>query len=205
MSKIVLVTGGTRSGKSAFAEKLLVGSDKVLYIATAVVTDEEMKDRVKKHRDRRNSNWETFEGYSNLDVAINNFVVTDVLLDCVTIMSTNLMFDKKSTNLMFDKKSTNLMLEKNQNFDSIEYDVVDDIIKNIKEEFSKLISKVREMDINLIMVTNELGMGLVPENKLGRVFRDIQGIINQYVAELSDEVYFVACGLPIKLKSEEIK
>lgn len=181
-NKIVLVTGGARSGKSTFAENLLKDYDNVLYIATAIVTDEEMKDRIKKHKERRNPKWKTYEGFKDLDRVLEKDHNSNVLLDCVTIMTTNLMFSEK------------------KDFDNISDEEIQDIINNIKKEFEKLIFKAREKNINLVMVTNEVGMGLVPDYKLGRIFRDIQGIINQFVANLSNEVYFTACGLPLKLK-----
>ncbi len=95
MSRITLVTGGSRSGKSSFAENLLKNTDDVLYIATAIVTDEEMRNRIKKHIDSRNSKWTTYEGFSNLDEAIEQYTMDNIMLDCVTIMTTNLMFQKE--------------------------------------------------------------------------------------------------------------
>lgn len=182
MNKITLVTGGSRSGKSEYAEKILDGNDDVLYIATAIVTDEEMKNRIDKHIIRRNSNWNTYEGYKNLDECIKNSAKKNILLDCVTIMITNLMF------------------EKNIDFDSLSLEEVDNMEKNIKNEFQKLILSSKENNKNLIMVTNEVGSGLVPEYRLSRIYRDIAGSVNQFIASLSDEVYFVTCGLPLKLK-----
>ncbi|MBW9172888.1 bifunctional adenosylcobinamide kinase/adenosylcobinamide-phosphate guanylyltransferase [Clostridium estertheticum] len=182
MGKIILVTGGSRSGKSTFAENIFKNTDDVLYIATAIVTDEEMSDRIRKHIDSRNSRWTTFEGYYDLDKAIEKYDISNILLDCVTIMITNLMFKEKI------------------DFDKISMAKVDELLDDIKTQFEKLISKARVANINLVMVTNEVGSGLVPENKLSRVFRDIAGFVNQYIASQSDEVYLVSCGLPLKLK-----
>lgn len=182
MSRITLVTGGSRSGKSSFAENLLKNTDDVLYIATAIVTDEEMRNRIKKHIDSRNSKWTTYEGFFDLDEAIEQYAMDNIMLDCVTIMTTNLMFQKEI------------------DFDNISMEEVDELLENIKIQFAKLILKVRETNKNLVMVTNEVGLGIVPENKLSRVFRDIAGYVNQYIASLSDEVYLVTCGLPLKLK-----
>ena len=182
MSRITLVTGGSRSGKSSFAENLLKNTDDVLYIATAIVTDVEMRNRIKKHIDSRNSKWTTYEGFSNLDEAIEQYTMDNIMLDCVTIMTTNLMFQKEI------------------DFDNISMEEVEELLEKIKIQFAKLILKVRETKKNLVMVTNEVGLGIVPENKLSRVFRDIAGYVNQYIASLSDEVYLVSCGLPLKLK-----
>ena len=182
MSKVTLVTGGSRSGKSNFAESLLQNTDDVLYIATAIVTDEEMKDKINKHIENRNSKWTTYEGFFDLDEAIEKYDIENIMLDCVTIMTTNLMFKEEI------------------DFDNISMEKVDELLNSIKIQFGKLILKAKATNKNLVMVTNEVGLGLVPENKLSRIFRDIAGYINQYIAGLSDEVYLVSCGLPLKLK-----
>jgi len=182
MSKIILVTGGSRSGKSTFAEQLFKDFDDVLYIATAIITDEEMRDRIKKHKTSRNQNWDTFEGFKDLHIAIQQTNYKYILLDCVTIMVTNLMF------------------EEDIDFDNISMGKVDELQFKIKEQFTKLINTAKQLDKTLVMVTNEVGSGLVPEYKLGRIYRDIAGFTNQHIATLCDEVYFTACGLPIKLK-----
>jgi adenosylcobinamide kinase/adenosylcobinamide-phosphate guanylyltransferase len=184
LSKITLVTGGSRSGKSTFAENLLKDRDDVLYIATAIVTDSEMENRIKRHRESRNSKWTTHEGYKDLDRTVERWNSKYIMLDCVTVMITNLLFDKE------------------RDFDNIPMEEIDELLEEIKIEFKKLINKCRDKDINLVMVTNEVGWGLVPEYKLSRIFRDIAGFVNQYIAGLCDEVYLVACGLPVKLKGE---
>ena len=182
MSKIILVTGGSRSGKSKFAEDILKDEDDVLYIATAKAYDDEMKERIKKHKMRRKETWTTYEGHRNLDGVIKKFEGKNVMLDCITIMCTNIMFDEC------------------KDFDNITNEQIESINKTIKLEISKLISECRKKDLRLVMVTNEIGCGIVPENKLSRIFRDTQGTINQFIASLCDEVYMVACGLPLKLK-----
>jgi adenosylcobinamide kinase/adenosylcobinamide-phosphate guanylyltransferase len=182
MGKIILVTGGSRSGKSSFAEELLKEQGEVLYIATAIVTDEEMNSRIEKHRERRNSNWCTFEGYKNLDNAARGFQGKDILLDCVTVMITNLMFEEE------------------RDFDNMSQEEIDKIEKYIESQFNILVEAVKNQNKNIVMVTNEVGLGLVPEYKLGRIFRDIAGRINQNLGKISDEVYLVTCGIPLKIK-----
>ncbi|GAA0123055.1 MULTISPECIES: bifunctional adenosylcobinamide kinase/adenosylcobinamide-phosphate guanylyltransferase [Clostridium] len=182
MSRVILVTGGSRSGKSSYAENIFKERDDVLYIATAVVTDQEMKNRIDKHKKSRNQRWKTYEGYKDLHRAIENIEEPNILLDCVTIMVTNLLFDKEI------------------DFDNISMEEVDNIQDNIKSEFEKLIFMAKEKNKTLVMVTNEVGSGLIPEYKLSRIYRDIAGFINQFIAKLSDEVYLVTCGLPLKLK-----
>ncbi|GAA0730813.1 bifunctional adenosylcobinamide kinase/adenosylcobinamide-phosphate guanylyltransferase [Clostridium malenominatum] len=182
MGKIILVTGGARSGKSSFAENLLKDKEDVLYIATSIFSDEEMKDRVKKHRERRNPNWETYEGYMDLHKALEKTKKNYVLLDCVTIMTTNIMFSG------------------NRDLEEMTMDEIDQITIKIKDEFTKFINKGIELDKTIVMVTNEVGWGVVPPTKLGRIFRDVAGFVNQYIGSLSHEVYLVCCGQPLKIK-----
>lgn len=182
MEKLVLVTGGSRSGKSKFAEGLLGDKEEVLYIATAIITDDEMKERIQKHIDRRKTGWNTYEGYRALDKAIEGFKEKYILLDSVTTMITNIMFEEE------------------RDFDTISSKEIDLLEEKIVKEFERLLLSCRERNKGLILVTDEVGFGLVPEYRLGRIFRDIAGSINQFLAGHCDEVYLVACGLPVKLK-----
>lgn len=182
MSKLTLVTGGCRSGKSKYGENLLKHTDDVLYIATAIVTDDEMKHRVEKHKESRNKNWQTLESYKDLYKKIERFTERYIFLDCVTIMTTNLMFEITT------------------NYDNISDDETDKICDSIKNEFTLFLEKCKELDKEVVLITNEVGWGLVPENKLSRIFRDIQGFINQHVANICDEVYLVCCGQGLKIK-----
>lgn len=187
MSHIHLVVGGARSGKSTYAEKVVKTlSEKVLYIATAVVTDVDMQARIEKHKAQRPAYWPTLERYKAFHAldSIPDFLNSEViLLDCLTIMMTNLMFD-----------------EADVDYENISHERLSAIEQNILDEVKALIHQVRVYDKSLVLVSNEVGLGLVPPYKLGNYFRDISGRINQYVAELSDEVTFIAVGLPLKLK-----
>lgn len=182
MSKITLVTGGSRSGKSSFGENLLKEEDHVLYIATSIITDEEMEERVAIHKCRRNSNWETFEGYKNLKEVIKESRHRYMMLECATTMITNLIFDKYS------------------DFEHLTRKQIEDLEEEITKEFRDIISVCREFDKELVIITNEVGFGLVSEYKLGRIFTDLSGRINQLLGRLCDEAYLVVCGLPLKLK-----
>ncbi|MEG0133187.1 MAG: bifunctional adenosylcobinamide kinase/adenosylcobinamide-phosphate guanylyltransferase [Clostridium sp.] len=182
MSKLTLVTGGCRSGKSTFGENIFKGLDDVLYIATAIVTDEEMGHRIKKHQASRNQKWGTLESYKDLYLQIDRYEEKHIFLDCVTIMTTNLMFDIEL------------------NYDSISDEKVDLICNSIKDQFTLFLEKCRELDKDVVLITNEIGWGIVPENRLSRIFRDIQGLINQHVANTCDEVYLVCCGQGLKIK-----
>ncbi|HHX60166.1 MAG TPA: bifunctional adenosylcobinamide kinase/adenosylcobinamide-phosphate guanylyltransferase [Epulopiscium sp.] len=186
-SNIILITGGSRSGKSSYAEKLYSHTNEVLYIATAIVTDKEMQDRINLHKQSRNQNWETAEQYKGLDQIVANTSKKNILLDCVTVMVTNLMFDQETN-------------EEKVNIQDLSLAALEVLEQNIIKEFRKLTKEVRARDKNIILVTNEVGYGLVPDYKLGRIFRDIAGRVNQQLALLSDEVYLVSCGLPLKLK-----
>lgn len=182
MGKVILVTGGSRSGKSTFAEKLLENKDDVLYIATAVVTDKEMEKRIEKHRIRRNPKWGIVEGYKELDCVLQKDKHKYVMLECIGTMVTNLMFDK------------------NYDFENMCSEDIEKLSVHIKNEIERLIQAARVEDKDLIIVTNEVGWSLVPEYKLGRIFSDILGSINQFVGSQSDEAYLVSCGFPLKLK-----
>ncbi|KNY27994.1 bifunctional adenosylcobinamide kinase/adenosylcobinamide-phosphate guanylyltransferase [Pseudobacteroides cellulosolvens] len=185
MGKLILVTGGARSGKSAFAEEKVKGyGHNILYIATAVPFDDEMKLRIKKHREQRPDIWETLEAYKDLDLMLPDIVKgkSAVLLDCITVMITNLMF------------------EKYRNWDDIDASKMIGIENYIMTEVEKLISVINKLNVPFVLVTNELGVGLVPEGASVRMFRDIAGRVNQRFAKASQEVFLCVCGIPMKIK-----
>lgn len=190
---ITLVTGGARSGKSKRAEALITECQgEKLYIATAIPYDDEMKDRIKKHQQSRPSNWMTYEGFRDLHNVLGkegrNYGA--ILLDCVTIWVTNLLFD-----IMGDR-----------DFDRLTEEELKEMEASIMDQVTKFVEAMHKLDestgslINMVLVTNELGMGLVPESKLSRVFRDIQGRVNQYLGSHSHAVELVVCGIPMKIK-----
>ncbi|MFT5872072.1 MAG: adenosylcobinamide kinase/adenosylcobinamide-phosphate guanylyltransferase [Clostridium sp.] len=186
MKKMVLITGGARSGKSTYAEKLAKESKGgVLYIATSIPFDDEMKDRVKKHKERRPASWYTFEGYKDLkQVFYNSPMKFDtILLDCITIMVTNLMFDRAG-----------------DNFNDLNDQDIDTMEKEILQEVADFLCEAEKSLKTIILVTNEIGSGIVPEYKMARVFRDIAGRVNQYIASRAQDVHMVVCGIPIKIK-----
>lgn len=185
MGKLILVTGGSRSGKSSYAEKLAKElSESVMYIATSVPFDEEMKDRVRRHRESRPSNWGTLETYRNLKQVYELEDEFDVILvDCITVMVTNLLFEAVTGD-----------------FEALNEREFSNIEKLILAEIEDFLMIAKRKPQTVIMVTNEIGSGLVPEYKSGRIFRDIAGRTNQFLASLSDEVYFTVCGIPMKIK-----
>lgn len=185
MGKLVLVTGGARSGKSSYAEKIVAGEgEDVLYVATAVPFDDEMKLRVEIHRAGRPKEWQTLEAYKGLGGKIKSNCrgKSAVLLDCITIMVTNLMLEGE-----FDWEH----LTSEQQFSIEEY---------IAAEIDGFIGIAKSEAPLFVAVTNEVGMGLVPEHPLGRVFRDIAGRINQKLAREADEVYLCVSGIPVRIK-----
>ncbi|OHD70596.1 MAG: bifunctional adenosylcobinamide kinase/adenosylcobinamide-phosphate guanylyltransferase [Spirochaetes bacterium RBG_16_49_21] len=185
MGKIIFITGGARSGKSRFAESLLAGKDDVLYVATAIGFDDEMKERIARHRARRNSRWETVECYSGFSRVLPSKLAGRgyILLDCVTIMVSNVM-----------------ILDSGIDWDKAGPSEADAAEKKIMEEASGFLAIAREFAGEAIIVSNELGMGLVPPNPLGRYYRDIAGTVNMKIAAEADEVYFMVSGIPVRIK-----
>lgn len=185
MGKIILLTGGARSGKSAFAEKLLKNKNDVLYIATGIPFDSEMKDRIAKHRERRNKKWITAEAYKGLDDIINKNKnsIKYILLDCVTLMINNLM-----------------LVDNNIDWNASGPEEIDKFENSIMNEIDRLLSAARDFKGSAIIVTNELGMGIVPAEPLGRHYRDIAGRANQVIADAADRVFLLVSGIPVKIK-----
>lgn len=188
MGRIIYFTGGARSGKSTQAEQYIFERDysRRLYIATSIPFDEEMKARVKKHREQRGENWITIEGYKNLIEKISPNVKSGgvILLDCLTNLVTNLM-----------------IMDRECDWDKITMSEVDKIEREITQEVTFLFNYLKELPMDIVVVSNELGMGIVPAYPLGRFFRDICGKINQIIGkEYSDEAYMAVSGLKLKLK-----
>ncbi len=168
--RLIMVTGGQRSGKSVFAENLaLQMSPHPTYLATARVMDEEMERRVALHKERRKDVWRNIESplyVEDIDFSENE----TVLIDCLTLWATNWFF------------------EKNENTEKA--------LVSLKSQIELLLKN----NCNFIIVTNEVGLGGVSPNKMQRQFADMQGAINQYVASLAQEVYLIISGIPVKIK-----
>ena len=193
---LIFVTGGAKSGKSKFAEEMLLklnnGKQKNIYLATSLIFDEEMKEKIRLHKKRRKNDWFTVETYKNFENELNNFfenndkTKNNMLVDCLTNMITNIIFENKNIDWdNFEKKMYIQTLEK--------------LNKNVENSVNKLLNVTNEFE-NVIIVSNELGMGLVPSYPVGRYFREIAGKMNQIVAEKADEVYFVVSGISMKIK-----
>ena len=186
-STIILCSGGARSGKSEFAEQLALSlKGRKAYIATGQAFDDEMKDRIKKHQLRRGKEWITFEIPLHLHKnweQIKN--VSDVILiDCLTMFTSNHVFAHGDINTQEDSNR----------IESI-----------ILEELRLLLQDINNSnDKTVIFVTNEIGLGIVPENKLARYFRDITGRVNREVASAANKMYLTISGVTIELKSQEV-
>ncbi|ARF99246.1 MAG: bifunctional adenosylcobinamide kinase/adenosylcobinamide-phosphate guanylyltransferase [Veillonella sp.] len=186
-STIILCSGGARSGKSEFAEQLALSlKGRKAYVATGQAFDDEMKDRIKKHQMRRGKEWITFEIPLHLHKnweQIKN--VSDVILiDCLTMFTSNHIFAHGDINTQEDSNR----------IESI-----------ILEELRLLLQEINNSnDKTVIFVTNEIGLGIVPENKLARYFRDITGRVNREVASAANKMYLTISGVTIELKSQEV-
>ena len=181
MAKVLLVLGGARSGKSAFAVNLARGYKRVTYLATARVQDAEMAERVKRHRQIRPASWQTIESPSHADKRILELEgSTDlVLLDCLTLYVTNLLRAENQV-------AGPLPPEAKEPY--------------VLEEIERLCLAAREASFDVIMVSNEVGMGIIPADPLGRQFMDIAGLVNQLVAREAEAVYFLVAGIAKRIK-----
>lgn len=182
MGKIILVTGGARSGKSSFAEQLAenaVGG--IAYIATAEVRDAEMTERVNLHQMRRSERWMTIEAPFEAEFAFAQIPpnCNTVLFDCLTVYLSNLLLQRIGDGAATDREKRR---------------------KDILAAMDQLLGAVRSFSGTVIFVTNEVGNGIVPDNALAREFRDLAGIVNQKIAAAADEVNLVVCGLPLRIK-----
>ncbi len=171
--QLVLVTGGARAGKSAFAESLAhaMGSS-VLFVATATALDAEMGERIARHRASRPSGWETLEAPVDVTRALDAMGPTHdaIILDCLTVWLSNLLHEGHDELAALDS-------------------------------VGGLLDWYRRNRSSLIVVTNEVGLGIVPDRPSVRHYRDCLGRANQQVAAMADRVYLLVAGLPIEIKS----
>lgn len=190
MSNFVLITGGARSGKSRFAELLAAHPGQpVVYIATAQIYDEEMALRVKKHQNQRPSHWSLVEEPLALASVLNNYALEKavLLVDCVTLWLTNLLL------LKYPEDTTLQGREYTQALYAIEQEIL--------EQVRNVARIAQDITPQVIMVTNEVGDGIVPDNPLSRVYRDLAGRANQILGQGATQVYSVVAGYPMEIKS----
>lgn len=186
-SQIILCSGGARSGKSEFAERLaLATAGRKAYVATGQAFDEEMIDRIKKHQERRGEIWNNFEVPLHLAKEWQNISQTAdvILIDCLTMFTTNHMMAHGS-------------IQGQQDANQLEATVL--------AELETLLAAIKSCEGKIVIfVTNEIGLGIVPDNKLARYFRDIAGRVNRTVATAADKLYLTISGVAIELKSQEV-
>ncbi|MDO4672063.1 MAG: bifunctional adenosylcobinamide kinase/adenosylcobinamide-phosphate guanylyltransferase [Porphyromonadaceae bacterium] len=172
MAKIVYISGGQRSGKSQFAEEFVLhASSHPVYVATARVLDDDFRERVRIHQDRRGPQWTNIEeplylGRLRLDHRV-------VLVDCLTLWTTNFFFDKGE-------------------------DCIEEAFECIKSELDIFLQSSGAQMI--VFVSNEIGLGGTSPNRMQRKFADLLGLVNQYVAKQSDEAYLCISGIPVRIK-----
>jgi adenosylcobinamide kinase/adenosylcobinamide-phosphate guanylyltransferase len=178
---MILVTGGTRSGKSGTAERLAgwLGG-RVLYVATAEPGDDEMRLRIERHQAARPADWGTLNAPRD---AVNRLRAVEgqwdtILFDCLTLYTTNMLLEHEA--------------------DSPDPEIV------LTEDMQSLADYIAESWPQSVVVTNEVGSGIVPVHRLSRLFRDLQGRVNQLFAGKADEVYFCVSGIPLKIKGAGI-
>lgn len=186
-SQIILCSGGARSGKSEFAERLALATvGRKAYVATGQAFDDEMIDRIKKHQERRGEIWNNFEVPLHLAKEWQNISQTAdvILIDCLTMFTTNYMMAHGS-------------IQGQQDANKLE--------STILTELETLLDSIKSCEgKTVIFVTNEIGLGIVPDNKLARYFRDIAGRVNRTVAAAADKLYLTISGVTIELKSQEV-
>jgi adenosylcobinamide kinase/adenosylcobinamide-phosphate guanylyltransferase len=176
-NRIIFIIGGARSGKSSFAQQLATKkSEKVVFVATAEPLDSEMTDRIKKHKKSRPKSWQTLELHREIAKGLKpgKSKPDVVIIDCITLLISNLTQDK----------NPGMKIE-----------------KMVFAEINELIDYMKTQSTTFIIVSNELGLGVVPDNRLARDFRDIQGKVNQLIAQNADEIYFMMAGIPLRINS----
>lgn len=177
MAKIILITGGARSGKSRHAQALAEAqSGKRLFVATSPVVDAEMRRRIERHRDdRADRGWDTVEeAIRPMDALAGHLEYEVILLDCLTLWLSNLLFEAEEPEIFSEE--------------------------TVAELAGELVQAARARQGVVVMVTNEVGQGIVPENPLARHYRDLLGRCNQVIAAASDRVDLVTCGIPVTIK-----
>lgn len=191
MGRLILILGGARSGKSSYAEQRAkeAGGDNVLYVATSEAKDVEMQERVTKHRSQRPPGWQTLEAPRNVAQALRQVkrTVRVILLDCMTFLVANHLMD--------------VAAPKDNPFDGPSADPFDPQIEaGVVAEVEALVTYLNGLDVDLLVVSNEVGLGVVPPYELGRAYRDILGRANQILARHADEVQLLVAGIPMKVK-----
>ena len=179
-TSLTLILGGARSGKSSYAEQLAAAlGRRILYIATAEIGDAEMAERIAAHRAARPVAWQTLEALRNVGLALAEITPAPdaLLLDCLTLLVSNILL-------------------------TLEGEPLATIEAAVQAEVEAILAAQAQLNAPLIVVSNEVGLGLVPPYPLGRVYRDVLGRANQYLAGRANRVIFMVAGLPMIVKDE---
>ena len=183
--KVVLIIGGARSGKSRFAQRLAPElGEPVLFVATAEAGDEEMKQRIEEHKRERPADWSLLEVTSHVGSRIGEKLggAQVVVVDCITLLVGNIL--SQYIDLGSEQIDAQFIEEK------------------IIAETNELVECIGQVDASFVIVTNEVGLGLVPDNRAGRLYRDLLGRANQVLAHSASEVYMMVAGLPVRIQSD---
>ncbi len=184
MSRVVLVLGGARSGKSTYAEELARGlSEKALYVAPAIAFDDDMKRRIEAHRASRPQEWRTLESPRQLAGPLSEALKEErvVLIDCLTLWVSNVLMEDPG--FPFEGGAD-----------------IGPLQERLTQESGQVIALARQRGLTLIAVSNEVGMGVVPPYPSGHVFRELLGRVNQVWASHADQVYLMVAGIPMVVK-----
>jgi len=184
MRKIILLLGGARSGKSHLAQEMAKKiTGEVLFVATASAGDEDMLQRIKEHQLNRPASWRTLEASlhigNRIAAASGNAAV--IIIDCITLLVNNLFCQ----------------------YGEEQFESIDDSVLNeqVSSEIRELKAYINKSTASFIIVSNEVGLGIVPDNRMGRLYRDCLGRANQMLAETADEVYLMMAGIPLRVKA----
>jgi adenosylcobinamide kinase/adenosylcobinamide-phosphate guanylyltransferase len=179
MATVTLIIGGARSGKSRLAEELALSHGPPLaYLATGSAGDAEMAARIARHQSRRGPDWTTIEEPMRLPDTVRGAAARYrvILVDCLTLWISNLLLDYEST---YSR---------------------DEVPAMVLADVRSLTDVLRQVEVPVVLVSSEVGMGIVPDNRLGRLFRDLAGEANEMVAGVADQVYVCFAGVPLKIK-----
>jgi adenosylcobinamide kinase/adenosylcobinamide-phosphate guanylyltransferase len=177
--KVTLVTGGARSGKSTYAQEMAMKAGlPVLFVATAEAGDEDMRKRIEEHKKSRPADWVTLEATSNIGnrIAENIGKARLVIIDCLTLLINNIF-------MQYDETTDTDIAE-----------------KGVMTEIEELIDCMERTEADFVIVTNETGLGIVPADRVSRLYRDMLGRANQRLAQHADDVYMLIAGIPVAIK-----
>lgn len=186
MGEITLLTGGVRSGKSYHAEQMAGKFEDVAYIATSVAADTEMEHRIAQHQKRRPAHWTTYETPLDAAQVIAQYPHQFYLIDCITVFISNLLLRNRP---VWDESEI------------LSVQAAEMLERMVEREVHAVIRAMKDRDAHFAVVTNEVGMSLVPPTSLGRVFRDAAGAANRMLASNADRVYLCVCGIMLPLKT----